>query len=225
MRICIVTGGAHVDLDWLKVSLKGHDLLIAVDRGLEAIEALGLSPDWILGDFDSYRGNLSLSNRYPKAKIMTFDAIKDWTDTELALGEAIAHCAVAGGSDSCIDVYGAFGSRMDHTLANLMLLAGHAQKSPRIRALDPHNVVERLYPGTYYVEKQEGAFVSLLPLDEEVLVTLEGFDYSGEALCMKRFGTLGVSNRLREPVGRVTLHSGRAFLMLCRDQDEKDPDV
>lgn len=218
MRIAIVTGGLIEDLGWLKSHLSRYDLLLAVDRGLEATEALGLTPDLIIGDFDSYRGDQALETRYPKAQILTFSSVKDWTDTELALQKAVELCGPSEG-EAVIDLYGAFGNRMDHTFANLMLLGSLEQKSPRIRALDPDNEVERLFPGTYRVKRKNGFNVSVLSLDESAEVTLRGFEYDGERLSLRRAGTLGVSNRVKGTEGTVMLHSGKVFLMQCRDRE------
>lgn len=217
MKIAIVTGGLIEDLSWLKAQLSRYERLLAVDRGLEAIEALGLTPDLIIGDFDSYRGDQAIEARYPKTQILTFSSVKDWTDTELALQKAVELCSSIEG-EAVIDLYGAFGNRMDHTYANLMLLGSLEQKSPRIRALDPDNEVERLFPGTYKVARKDGFNVSVLSLDETAEVTLRGFEYDGEKLILRRAGTLGVSNRLKGNEGFVTLHSGIVFLMQCRDR-------
>ncbi|MDK9709621.1 thiamine diphosphokinase [Acidaminobacter sp.] len=217
MKIAIVTGGLIEDLSWLKAQLSRYDLLLAVDRGLEATEALGLTPDLIIGDFDSYRGDQAIETRYPEAEILTFSSVKDWTDTELALQKAV-ELSCSSEKEAIIDLYGAFGNRMDHTYANLMLLGSLEQKSPRIRALDPDNEVERLFPGTYRVARKDGFNVSVLSLDETAEVTLRGFEYDGEKLILRRAGTLGVSNRLKENEGFVTLHSGKVFLMQCRDR-------
>jgi len=218
MKIAIVTGGTIEDLSWLKAQLSRYDLLLAVDRGLEAIEALGLIPDLIIGDFDSYRGDQVTQARYPEAQILTFSSVKDWTDTELALRKAVELCGSEDG-EAVIDLFGAFGGRIDHTFANLMLLASLEQKNPRIRALDPDNEVERLFPGIYRLNRREGWNVSVLSLNEAALVTLSGFEYDGERLRVRRAGTLGVSNRLREAEGSVTVHSGTIFLMQCRDRE------
>jgi thiamine pyrophosphokinase len=217
MKIGIVTSGALHDLAWLKDQLAGCEVLIAVDRGLEAFEALALEPGYIMGDFDSYRGG-SFAERFPKARIQTFSSVKDWTDTELALKKALelAHMK-SGGEKAEILLYGGFGNRMDHTYANLMLLAGLDEKSPRVCALDSDNEIERLYPGTYVLKRRAGFYVSVLPLDPTAVVSMTGFEYEGSRLVMDRFGTMGVSNRIVSEEGILEVHEGRVFLMQCRD--------
>lgn len=217
MRVAVVTGGALEDLSWLKARLISYECIIAVDRGLEAFESMEISPDYIIGDFDSYEGLRNFELRYPEAGVMTFEAEKDWTDTELALNKALELCK-SQPEESVIDVFGAFGGRVDHMLANIMLLASTNEKYPRVRALDPYNEVERLLPGTYEIERCEGVYVSLLSVDAVATVSLHGFEYDGDALVVRRSGTLGISNKLREKVGSIVVHSGQVFLMQCKDQ-------
>jgi thiamine pyrophosphokinase len=235
MRIAIVTGGALHDLAWLKEALAAYEVTIAVDRGLEAFDTLGLRPDIILGDFDSYRGDAHPKQKFPDAQIEIYPDEKDWTDTELALQRALklmaeSETAQAQGPfqvpvtispraarPSAIDIYGGFGNRIDHLYANLMLLGGLNEKSPKVRALDPDNRIELLHPGSYVIERERGYHVSFLPLDEAAVLTLKGFKYSGTRLNMGRHQTLGVSNELLVEAGTVELHEGRVFLMQCRD--------
>lgn len=217
MRIAIVTGGAIEDIGWLKARLSDYERIIAVDRGLDAFESIEISPDYIIGDFDSYEGQANFELRYPEASVMTFDAEKDWTDTELALNKALELCE-SQPEESVIDVFGAFGGRVDHMLANIMLLASTKEKYPRVRALDPYNEVERLLPGTYEIERCENVYVSVLSVDTLAMVSLHGFEYDGDALELRRSGTLGISNKLREKVGSIVVHTGQVFLMRCRDQ-------
>lgn len=216
MMIAIVTGGALNDLNWLKKRLEDYDIKIAVDRGLEAFDVLALKPDIILGDFDSYQGLENISDRYPNALCEVFPAEKDLTDTELAMMKALV-LAEAPAADVVIDLYGGFGNRVDHLYANLMLFSGLNEKSPKVRAIDPDNQIELLHPGTYVVERRTGFYVSFIPLDENAVLTIEGFKYSGEFLKITRNHTLGVSNELLDESGTCVVHSGRVFLMQCRD--------
>ena len=90
----------------------GVDMLIAADAGLENARKLGLAPQAAIGDFDScvqpsdFGGELLV---YPKRK--------DSTDAMLA----VQYCLKAGIKD--IVLMGALGGRLDHTFANLQLLA------------------------------------------------------------------------------------------------------
>ena len=61
-NILIVSGG-EVNIKLLKdvvraddLAYQGFDQIIAVDKGLEALDKIGIMPNHIIGDFDSCRG-------------------------------------------------------------------------------------------------------------------------------------------------------------------------
>ena len=80
------------------------DAVIAVDGGFASLEAAGCVPDLALGDFDS------LGFVPEGVPVKLFPAEKDASDMELALEEALTCGAGA------VEVYGALGGRLDHTL-------------------------------------------------------------------------------------------------------------
>lgn len=87
---------------------------IAVDGGYAQLERAGIKPDIALGDFDSlgYVPTLGSTRVFPP--------IKDETDMELA-----CRAAREEGCDELL-LYGCLSRRLDHTIANLQLLAGLA---------------------------------------------------------------------------------------------------
>ena len=85
------------------------DAVIAVDGGFASLADVGCAPDLAIGDFDS------LGYVPEGVEVLVFPPEKDASDMELALGEAVAR-----GADA-VEVYGALGGRLDHTLANLQL--------------------------------------------------------------------------------------------------------
>ena len=79
--------------------------------------AVDCAPDLAMGDFDS------LGYVPEGMSVKAFSPEKDASDMELALEEALAR-----GADA-VEVYGALGGRLDHTVANLQLLASFAAVS------------------------------------------------------------------------------------------------
>ena len=92
-----------------------RDLVIAVDSGLERVRVLGLKPDLIIGDMDSVEPELL--QLHPNTTQLRHPADKNETDTELAI-----HYALDAGASEIV-LLGAVGDRLDHTLANVLLLA------------------------------------------------------------------------------------------------------
>ena len=95
------------------------DCVIAVDRGYASLRRIGVMPDVAVGDFDSL-------GFVPACPTRTFPVEKDASDMELAMREALDR-----GADEVL-LYGAFSARLDHTLANLQMLCGYAQRGVRV---------------------------------------------------------------------------------------------
>lgn len=108
MKICNIFSAGEQDCT--SADVKTADINIAADKGLLLARALGVSPDLLVGDFDSLGE--------PPAGIETVrhPVIKDDTDTMLAVKIGLAR-----GCDTFY-LYGCTGGRLDHTVANLQAL-------------------------------------------------------------------------------------------------------
>jgi len=93
------------------------DLVIAADSGLDLAEALNLDVDLVVGDMDSVSPAALHRAESRGTRIERHPAAKDETDLELAMSSAIAVGAIS------IHVIVGGGGRVDHAVANLMVLA------------------------------------------------------------------------------------------------------
>ena len=92
-------------------------LVVAADGGALKSAALGYPPQVVVGDADSLPAGSVERLRGEGAEVILHPPAKDQSDTELALLQALDR----GATD--ILVVGAFGGgRLEHTLANLLLL-------------------------------------------------------------------------------------------------------
>jgi thiamine pyrophosphokinase len=110
---------ARVDLDvsWPGWS-DGVDIVVAADGGARHAAELGLAISHWTGDGDSLAAPEIERLRSAGAVVKLVDPEKDESDTELAIGEAVAAGAVE------IVILGALGGlRVDHAIANVSLLA------------------------------------------------------------------------------------------------------
>lgn len=212
-RACIITGGTLSD-KFLTGYVDKHrsDLVIVVDGALEVTHRLGIKPDYIVGDFDT--ADQGLLEHYEKDIILRHPAEKDQTDTELAIETALnAQCC-------SLIFFGATGSRLDHSLANLFLLQGLLQKNIDAEIVNETN---RLYlkNQSFTLQRKEtwGDFLSLLPLTETVEeVTLTGFKYPVQKLTFYRERTLGISNEITEEEASVEFSKGIFIVVESRDK-------
>lgn len=204
MNALIVLGGDAPSRALLESCAQHADLRIAADRGLEAFDAAGITPELLIGDMDSV--DASVLRKYDGATGQTrLSCMKDDTD-----GEAALHLAAEHGADE-VTFLGALGGRMDHALANLMLLNRAHRMGLRAQILDEHVRIVRV-DGECTLSGAEGDTVSLLPLGGASGVSLKGFVYPLEDATLTSDMTLGVSNVVNAQRAMVFVRDGDLLL-------------
>lgn len=210
-RALIVTGGNPVREELLRKLVSSSQYIIVADGGIKNFFQLqDIKPDMIVGDFDSAPLK-EWENLYAEIPKVTFPKEKDYTDTELAIIEALKLPVEE------IYLLGATGSRLDHTLANMMLLRRIERGGKSGVILDEHNEIRQIVAGVTFIEKGEWAFMSLVPISERLCVSLEGFKYPLDRAVIDQASTVTISNELEAEKGAIRLHEGMAFLILARD--------
>ena len=207
MRVLIVTGG-FVDDEFTLAYVKreNYDAAFAVDKGLMFFYRNQLTPDYIVGDFDSVeettlqwyettgstpQGAEGAGAARPEARFMppgsgSVEERANGGPKIIRLNprkddtdtEHALQMALALGAEK-IDVFGATGTRLDHVLGNLQLLGFCLRRDVECQMIDPWNRV-RLIHGETVLEKatQFGKYVSLIPYTPQVTgLTLTGFAY------------------------------------------------
>ncbi|HEX9506122.1 MAG TPA: thiamine diphosphokinase, partial [Acidimicrobiia bacterium] len=106
------------------IALPPGATVIAADGGAELARAFGLRVELAVGDFDS----ISAETLGSAARVERHPPDKDATDLELALSAAQQR-----GVDEIVVVGGA-GGRLDHFLANVMLLGSSALADTQVSA-------------------------------------------------------------------------------------------
>lgn len=207
MKILLAGSGPIADYGRLKQKLfPSYDRVIAVDGGAAHLRHLGFAPDLMVGDFDSILPETAaLMATVPR---LAFPPEKDETDAELALDH------VASLDPELVHAIGLVGSRWDHSLANLLLLTRYPDL--RITLVGAQNCV-RLCRNNETVERNEGIYLSLIPLNEVRGLTIEGVKYPLTDRSVPYPSTLTVSNEIIEPVARITFASGSLLLFLSED--------
>lgn len=204
MNVLIVLGGDAPGRALLESCAACADLTIAADRGLEAFVSAQITPDILLGDMDSVCEDV-LRRMQDVAEIDRLPCIKDDTDGVHALDVAIARGA------RHITLLGALGGRMDHALANLMLLVRAQRQGVHAQILSESVRIERVDSSTV-IRGAKGDTVSLLPLGEAKGVTLAGFFYPLSRHDMDSSYPLGISNVITADEARISVEEGDLLL-------------
>lgn len=219
-RAILVTGGKAPSLKFLKEVRKRFPkaLWVCADHGADQVLAAGLMPDAVLGDMDSL--SRPSRERLDKAQVdfHVFPVEKDVTDTQIALDylfeEGVQEVILLGG----------FGSRLDHSLANVMLLAGYTRRGKSLVMMDEVNCMRYVDPGEYRVPQAQG-FFSLVPLDSEgMTLSLEGFRYPLEETKVAFGKSRLVSNKWLPSCesGLVRIKSGYGLMCISCDHEEEE---
>jgi thiamine pyrophosphokinase len=179
--------------------------VIAADSGLDHARALGLSVDVLVGDLDSATAAAVAAAEAAGVRVERHPIDKEATDLELALEYALGL-----GADRVTVVSGGGGVRLDHHLAELVLLAS-ARFAPL--RLDARIGSARAIP----IHAGEG--VSLLGAPDAVLtlialggpasgITTGGLRWPLRAETLEPGSTRGVSNEIVSGAVRVELTGG-----------------
>ncbi len=212
--VLIITGG-RIEEKFISdlLSREQFSMIIAADHGLVAVDRLGISPDYIVGDFDSVPEAILKSYLESSIPIDIFPREKDKTDTQIALELALQHNATS------IVLVGATGSRLDHTMANIHLLLLPLQLNIDACIMDEYNKIY-LKKESFQIEKQKqhGNYVSLLPFSEEVTgLTLSGFHYPLNKIVLTAGSSLGISNEIIGEVAQIEFVNGTLLVIESRD--------
>ncbi|WP_262675836.1 thiamine diphosphokinase [Paenibacillus sp. J5C2022] len=208
--IIIATGGTLGH--WAIRHIPDDALLIGADSGAVFLLDNGRIPAVAIGDFDSITDEEMARIRQACPTVITCDPIdKNYTDTEMAFQHAMAM------KPREIVLLGAIGTRFDHSLANVHLLALAEENGIDAKIIDEHNEI-RVVSSVAAIRRGPYDTVSLLPLSQEVTgITLSGFQYPLRDASLTVGQSLGISNVLLGQSGTVQLASGRLIVIQSRD--------
>ncbi|MCR5090037.1 MAG: thiamine diphosphokinase [Oscillospiraceae bacterium] len=182
------------------------DFIIACDRGYDYCRRLGVVPDLLISDFDSYGGPVDVS-----VPVDRHIPEKDDTDTMLAVRYALAH----GFSEVLLCC--ALGGRLDHLVANLQTLVFAQRHGCRARILSEDTEVFTLLNGSLSIPRREGWSLSVFAPDGPCRgVSIRGAKYPLEDAELLPSFPLGVSNAWSGPEAGLSVRDGLLLVVLSR---------
>jgi thiamine pyrophosphokinase len=163
--LALIANGTISDYSIMLPQIENCDEIIAVDRGLIHCNEMEITPDLILGDFDSI--DPQLLAQYAAVPQKQFPVEKDETDLELAVAYGIAK------GFKKIILFGAFGKRLDHTMNNVYLLARHPEVLSALTEEEEMFAVRS--KKTFDVVS--GKTISIVPLFSDATVSTKGLKW------------------------------------------------
>jgi thiamine pyrophosphokinase len=220
MRIGVVLAGGEFTRQCVPPILGDEALMadafvVAADSGLDLAEQVGIVPDLVVGDFDSVTPDALDRARRRGIEVVEFPTAKDRTDLELAF-EAV----LSRGVDRLV-VLGGGGGRLDHLVANIALLA---RLDIGIEAwLDDQFAtvlaVGASGPGVFSARLAAGGTLSVLAWGGPAIVSETGVLWPLDHHRLEAGSTLGVSNESLGGEVEITVHEGRAVVILPNAAD------
>lgn len=166
MSRCVIVGNADIEnYEKVKAYLGNDDYFVFCDGGLKHIDSLGVSPDFVVGDFDSAKKPTSNENT------LVLPTEKDDTDTFAAVKLMLKK----GFKDFLL--IGVIGQRLDHSLGNISILLFLKSNNAKGLIVDDYSEMF-LCENTVKISKNSCSYFSVISLEKQLLgVTIKGAKY------------------------------------------------
>lgn len=203
MRCVIISGSPDTNVEEIKSLCTSDDFIVCADSGYSFAKKAGLTPNLIIGDFDSLKEELPQNT-----EVVKLNTHKDDTDTE----HCVMECIRRGYKDFLL--LGSIGGRTDHTFANIATLAFLSEYNYNGIARNNGEEIRILKEGSYEMNNKKGLIFSVFPYGcESVNVTYKGAEYMLNNKTLTYNVSRGISNVFVNDEAEITINRGRAILL------------
>lgn len=208
-----LNGELDIDAETCRSLVSEKDYVFCADGGANHVKTLGIVPDLVMGDMDSVGDETREWLKGNNVEMRIFPREKDCSDTELLLD----HIFNEGFRD--ISVFAATGGRIDHQLANQLLLEKYTIQGACIRLMHRKGFIEGIRGNTeVLVTAKSGWLFSFFSLSDTAVVSLDGFRYGLDAFTVSRGATVGLSNVVESDRAKIIVHKGEIISMFQKDE-------
>ena len=215
MKVVVVASGQLADGDagWLDDA----DLVFVADGGAASLDMLGRRPDLLVGDLDSVDASLVERLRASGVRVERHPVDKEASDTELAVTAALD-----AGATAVVVLGGLGGDRLDHELANLLLLADPALAPSDVRVVRGSTRLRALHAARpLALDGAVGDLVTLLPVGGDAHgVTTEGLRWPLADATLRLGHSRGLSNQVVEVPASVRIGQGTLLVVETASRGE-----
>lgn len=205
--ICYIFGALPVDNFNFKIT--EDDFVIAADSGLKNTDKFNITPDIIIGDFDS------LGYKPESDNVIPYPIEKDDTDTLLAIKYALK----LGYKN--FRIFGCIGGRLDHTIANIqaaMYITENGGSSIFYGNTENFTIIKN---SRFDFAEIYSGNVSVFALEESKKINIKGLFYEVENGELTPNFPLGVSNKFINKEASVSVKEGKLLLIWENDNNKK----
>ena len=203
-RRCVIIGGAEIkNYALMREYFEREDYFIFCDCGLKHQKFLGVEPDLIIGDFDSYSKPENTEN------VIVLPCVKDDTDTIFAVKEALRR-----GFDDFI-LTGVTGGRQDHNLGNIYALLMLKNQNKKALIIDDYSEIKIISAGEHVKIKYGWKFFSLINISGIARgIDIKNAKYNLENAEITSEFQYGISNEILSPDNDVEIFLREGCLLL-----------
>ncbi|KAF0091233.1 MAG: thiN [Fusobacteria bacterium] len=178
------------------------DYIIGVDGGCGVTYENKITPDLIIGDFDSLNINILEYYRDQKTEIITLEEEKDITDGEAGIIEGFKR-----GCTELLICAPSYYLETDHILGNIFLLS----KYKNCTIINENEMIKILKAGNMILNRADGLKVSIIPLMKSE-VKISGFKYDG-IFNIDVGDSLTLRNEIVEKTVEIALINGEILII------------
>ncbi len=213
MKVLIIASG-EIESSRLREEYIDNEFnqIICADGGAKYAVENNIIPDVIIGDLDSLDEEIVRLCKKKSITINKYPTRKDKTDLELAVDYAVHN----GSSE--IVIMGAIGSRMDHTLGNILILHNLLKKNVKAKIVNNNNDISiATATDNVLVNKGNYKYLSIIPLFGGAVLTSCGLEYEVNNTNFEFGSTLGISNSIVKQ--DATLHIKKGTCIVIKSND------
>ena len=200
-RAALITGG---NKDTFK-DIEKCDFIIACDKGYEYCLEADIKPDLLIGDFDSYFGEIGKD-----IEVVRLPVIKDDTDTmhayrkivEMGFEEVYLYCALGG--------------RFDHAYANIQCAIFGAENNIDTVFINNKDHIRVTNRNRMVLDKREGYRFSLFAADQVDDLSILNAKYEVHNITLTNDFPLGQSNEWLDD--EVIIEKGKGVLIIVESK-------
>lgn len=201
MERCVVISAGEIEEKDIE-KIKESDFVICADKGYDKALSFGVSPNLLIGDFDSIETENAISIETVKLPVE-----KDDTDTMAAIKEGLKR-----GYKSFV-LIGAFGGLLDHQMANISSMLYIKNKDADALGHYGNQTAYVIKNEKLILEGKKGDRVSVFALEKETIVSLKGLKYELDSFLLSEEFPLGVSNELESEKSELYAENGALLVI------------
>lgn len=207
MKAAIIAHGENMDSSEIIRKIEDCDYVICADGGGETAYRLGITPNYLIGDFDSIEPQVLDFFKGKSVEIISYPREKDYTDTEICVYKALE----IGCRDICI--FSGIGSRIDHSLGNIGLLHLISQRGGRASIISKDCSIY-LCRDYFELKGSIGDIISIVPFNGDAKgISSRGLKYMLDNTDIDFGKPIGISNEMIDDKCSIKIEKGELLVI------------